>query len=94
MCVKTKLEAKIQLNIFNMLRNRAITIITYRIQDAKVWFLFVGIDKEVFKARKPMPGFVIVNTDDEGDNKKHGAGYYEGKKKRDEMMKMIQRSDI
>jgi len=77
-----------------MLRNRAITIITYRIQDAKVWFLFVGIDKEVYKARKPMPGFVIVNTDDEGDNKKHGAGYYEGKKKRDEMMKMIQRSYI
>jgi len=66
-----------------MLRNRAITIITYRIQDAKVWFLFVGVDKEVYKARKPMPGFVIVNTDDEGDNKKHGAGYYEGKKKKE-----------
>jgi len=63
------------------------------IQDAKVWFLFVGIDRAgLDKASTPTPGFVIVNTDDYGDSEKHGARYeyqYERKKerKRDEITK-------
>jgi len=47
----------------------------------------------VHKTRTPpTPGFVIVNTDDDGDDKKQGARYeYERKtEKREEIMKMLQ----
>ena len=62
----------------------------YVIQDAR--FLFVRHRQGGgHKPRTPpTPGFVIVNTDDDGDDEKQGARY-DMKRKKDEIMKMLQR---
>ena len=63
----------------------------YVIQDAR--FRFVKHRQGgVHKPRTlPTLGFVIVNTDDDGDDEKLGARYDMKGKKKDEIMKMLQR---
>jgi len=63
----------------------------YVVQDAR--FRFVGHRHgRVHKARTPpTPGFVIVNTDDDGHDEKLSARYdMKEREKRDEIMKMLQ----
>jgi hypothetical protein len=65
------------------------------IQDAKVMVSVRGAGiTGVHKARMlPTPGFVIVNTNDDGDNRKHGEDKGTDKKEKErkqEEMKMLQ----